>query len=97
MYAKLSNGVLTYAPRKIKYNNNIVFNPTEAMLIELGYLEVVNTDYPSDGNYYTSSYEVQNNQIVQVWTLAEEPVVEPTLDERVTDVENTLNIIVKGE
>ena len=73
MYAKLENGALKYAPKKIKYNNNIVFNPTEAMLIELGYLEVVNNDYPSDGNYYTSSYEVQNNQIVQVWNLAEEP------------------------
>lgn len=73
MYAKLENGALKYAPKKIRYNNNIVYNPTEAMLIELGYLEVVNTDYPDDGNYYTSSYEVQNNQIVQVWNLAEEP------------------------
>ena len=73
MYAKLENGALKYAPKKITYNGSIVFNPTKTMLIELGYMEVVNTDYPSDGNYYTSNYEVQNNQIVQVWNLSEEP------------------------
>lgn len=76
LFAILQNGVLKYAPKKVNYNDRIVFNPTEEILKELGYKEVQNTEYPNDGKYYVSSYEEQDDKIVQVWAETEEPVQE---------------------
>lgn len=66
MYAKLENGVLKYAPKKVIYNGKIIFNPSEEILTSLGYMQIVKTECPYDGNY-TSTYEVKNGKIVQVW------------------------------
>lgn len=76
LFAIFQNGVLKYAPKKVNYNDRIVFNPTEEILKELGYKEVQNTEYPNDGKYYVSSYEEQDDKIVQVWAETEEPVQE---------------------
>lgn len=91
MFAILQNGVLRYAPKKVNYNNRIVFNPTEEILKSLGYKEVQNTEYPSDGKYYVSSYEEQDDTIVQVWTEAEEPVQQEGISS-----DEFLDIIMNG-
>ena len=77
MYAKLISGTLRSAPKKVNHNNRVIFNPPEDILMELGYFQVTYTDIPSDaptGQHYESHWEQTDTAIVQVWTLADDPV-----------------------
>lgn len=93
MYAKLINGVLRRAPKKITYHNRTVFNPTDKMLSELGYYPVLYTDMPDapEGKYAESSWIQDNNEIVQTWNFVDNPpipeVAEPTEGERIEALE----------
>ena len=74
--AKLKNGVLSYAPRKIVIDGRTVFNPPDILLKEQGYKEIRESDIPDDapdGKIYVSSYEDKGDYIEQVWTLIDEP------------------------
>ena len=80
MYAKIIDGVFTIAPKKI---NRIIdgqeyttFNPTGEILAEQGWLPVRYTDPPDDapeGYHYEDSFVEGDGEIVQEWTLAEDP------------------------
>lgn len=92
MYAKLINGALRRAPKKITYHNRTVFNPTDEMLSELGYHPVTYTDMPMDAEenkYYTSYWEQRECDIVQRWRLEDIPQVPevPTEGERLDVLE----------
>lgn len=94
-YAKLQNGALHYAPKKITDGEAVIYNPTAATLTALGYLPVVETDMPTaePGWHYEPGWEQQADSIVQVWTPVEdpEPVPElPTPEERLDDIEAAL-------
>ena len=76
MLAKLINGALSYAPRKIIVDGKTIFNPGEELLKEQGYKEIRESDIPDDapdGKIYVSSYEDKGDYIEQVWTLIDEP------------------------
>ena len=76
MLAKLINGALSYAPRKIIIDGKTIFNPGEELLKEQGYKEIRDSDIPDDapdGKIYVSSYEDKGDYIEQVWTLIDEP------------------------
>ena len=76
MYAKLVNGTLRSAPKKVDYNGKTIFNPTEEILLGMGYLPVTYTDMPTDasnGQHYESHWEQTDTEIVQVWTLVDNP------------------------
>lgn len=76
MLAKLTDGVLSYAPRKIIIDGKTIFNPGEELLKEQGYKEIRKSDIPDDapdGKIYVSSYEDKGDYIEQVWTLIDEP------------------------
>lgn len=75
MYAKLINGALIVAPRKLPIGSTIVYNPSEDMLLAEGYKPVVYTAEPETepGYYAESRWEDQGDSIVQVWTIVEEP------------------------
>lgn len=76
MLAKLINGALSYAPRKIIIDGKTIFNPEEELLKEQGYKEIRESDIPDDapdGKIYVSSYEDKGDYIEQVWTLIDEP------------------------
>lgn len=96
MYAKLINGTLRSAPKKVDYNGKTIFNPPEEILLDMGYLPVTYTDMPTDasnGQHYESHWEQTDAKIVQVWTLADnlaEPESELSADE-------ALNIIMGVE
>lgn len=93
MYAKLVNGTLRRAPNKVTYCNKIIFNPTEEILLDMGYLPVTYTDMPTDapeGQHYESSWEQTDTEIVQVWTLTDDPIVE----EPELSAEEALDIIM---
>jgi len=75
MYAKLENGILIPAPKRIANGESIVYNPNESMLLALGYLPIKYTEQPAapDGYYYESGWEEQPDAIVQTWTLTPLP------------------------
>lgn len=69
MYAKLINGKLQIAPNPLITNNKVIANPTNEMLMQEGYLPVVEITKPSDTTdyYYKDEYEIKDNQILQNW------------------------------
>ena len=76
MYAKLISGALRSAPKKVDYNGKTIFNPTDDVLLGMGYFPVTYTDMPSDaptGQHYESHWEQTDAEIVQVWTLVDNP------------------------
>lgn len=93
MYAKLINGTLRSAPKKVDCNGKTIFNPPEEILLDMGYFPVVYTDMPTDapdGQHYESHWEQTDTEIVQVWTLVEDPVIpepEPTMQDLIDAVE----------
>lgn len=76
MYAKLISGTLKRAPNKVDYNNTTIFNPSEDVLLKLGYLPVTYTDAPTDppsGQHYEPHWEQGETGIKQVWILMDDP------------------------
>lgn len=97
MLAKLVNGVLSYAPRKIIVDGKTIFNPTDEVLKEQGYKEMQTTDMPDDapeGKLYVSSWTDAGDTIQQVWTLVDAPPKsrEELAVELATKQVNTLNL-----
>lgn len=83
IFAKLLNGALSYAPKRVTWQGRIVDNPTPAMLQELGYYPVTYTDMPGDapeGQRYEAHWEQAEAEIIQVWVLMDDPD-KPTLEE----------------
>ena len=78
-YAKLVNGSLRASPKNIEHSGKIICNPKEYALLELGYLPVRNTDMPTDattGQHYEPHWEQTEMEIVQVWELVEDVVMQ---------------------
>ena len=74
--AKLINGALSYAPKKIIIDGKTIFNPPETLLKEQGYKELQTTDMPDDApekKLYVSSWTDAGETIQQVWTLVDAP------------------------
>ena len=74
--AKLINGALSYAPKKIIVDGKTIFNPGEELLKEQGYKEMQTTDMPDDapeGKLYVSGWTDAGDTIQQVWTLVDAP------------------------
>ena len=94
-YAKLIDGALVYAPRKIQTEIDgeryTVYNPPDELLAEQGWLPVVFTDMPDvapEGYVYAPGWEQAGDEIVQGWELVEAP-------DDVSDAE-ALEIILGG-
>lgn len=96
MYAKLINGRLTPAPKTVTWQGHTVTNPQPDKLLELGYLPVTYTDPPDnppEGQHYESGWEQTETEILQVWTLADDPPEaepEPTMSDLVAAIERGL-------
>lgn len=75
MYAKLIDGALTIAPKKLSGDGVIVYNPPESMYRAQGWKPVTFVDPPEapSGYYYESGWEEQTDSIVQTWTLTPLP------------------------
>ena len=75
MYAKLVNRNLEYAPRMIRDNNTVTYNPTEGMLINLGYKPVYEEEEPicEDGYYCEPRYSETDAAITIEWEIVEKP------------------------
>ena len=72
-YAKLIDGNLVYAPRKLTVGENTVYNPTEEMILDAGYKPVVYTDAPETDPGYEAvhGWYDDGDSIREVWTVVE--------------------------
>lgn len=79
MYAKLIDNIFIPAPRKLKYPDAVVYNPTPEQLAAAGFKPVTYTDPPEEPEgYYAEAYWTETEEaIVQAWRLAELPPEEP--------------------
>ncbi len=79
-YAKLTESILTYAPKFLIINGAKVWNASEAEYIAQGWFPVIRTEAPAtEEGYYAEPYWGQEgNQIVQKWEIK---VAEPTAEE----------------
>ena len=76
MLAKLIDGALSYAPRKIIIDGKTIFNPADDLLREQGYKDVEMVDMPDDapeGKLYVSGWTDSGEAIQQTWTLVDAP------------------------
>lgn len=80
MRAKIIDGQIVFAPRKIEREIDgetyITYNPTDEMLAEQGWLLVIETDPPGDapeGYHYEDTYTEDGGAIVQGWVLVQDP------------------------
>lgn len=79
MRAKIIDGVLVYAPRKIQREIDgetyITYNPTDEMLADAGWLTVRYTDPPvaPDGYHYEPTYTEEGGEILQSWEQVQDP------------------------
>lgn len=97
-YAKLVNGSLRASPKNVEYNSRIICNPKEDILLALGYLPVTYTNMPTDaieGSHYEQHWEQTETEIVQVWELVEDVVmqeVELTADEALAIITGSVTV-----
>lgn len=72
MLAKLVNGALSYAPKKIIVDGKTIFNPGDDMLRGQGYKDVETSSAPAvstQTQQAVPSWTEQGNKIVQSWEL----------------------------
>ena len=70
MLAKLINGALSYAPKKIIVDGKTIFNPPEDVLKEQGYKDVELSEAPTVSTQTQQAvpgWQEQENKIVQSW------------------------------
>lgn len=74
-YAMLINGAIQYAPRTIRDNQTVTYNPTEEALINLGYKPVYEEEEPvcEDGYYCKPKYSETDKTITIEWEVVEKP------------------------
>lgn len=72
-YGRLVDNNLEYAPRNVEIDNTWYIPAGEEQFLQAGYYPIENTFYPQDGKIYSSSWELRDNKIVQVWMEIPEP------------------------
>ena len=72
-FGKLNGQSLEYAPQNELYNGSWYIPASETILRKLGWKQIVDTPYPSDGKSYTMSWKETAKQIKKVWTRVPDP------------------------
>lgn len=74
MYAKLQNNTLQVVPKQVQWEGHTVINPSEGILLALGYLPVQYTDTPAvdDGYYAAPRWTQTETAIVQEWDVVKD-------------------------
>ena len=70
MLAKLINGALSYAPKKIIVNGKTIFNPPDTLLKTQGYKDIETSSAPvvsTQTQQAVPTWQEQENKIVQTW------------------------------
>ena len=77
-FAKLIDGNLVLAPRKLPMGEYVVYNPSTEQLIADEYKPVVYTEPPvvAEGFVAVPGWEENPFEIVQTWTVEQVPITE---------------------
>lgn len=77
-YAKLINNFPAYAPNPIHIGNRWRINPPDSVYGAEGYKPVIYTDPPQTESGYVAvpGWEETAEEIVQTWTVEEQPITE---------------------
>ena len=77
-YAKLIDGAIRYAPNPIIIGDRQIGNPPGEVYEEQGYKPVVYTEPPvvEPGYVAVPGWEDDGDEIVQTWTVEEQPITE---------------------
>lgn len=70
LLAKLIDGAISYAPRKIIADGKTIFNPTEDILKEQGYKDIETSEAPAvstQTQQAVPTWQEQEDKIIQVW------------------------------
>ena len=70
MLAKLIDGAVSYAPRKIVVGGKTIFNPDDSLLLEQGYKDVETSEAPvvsTQTQQAVPTWQEQEDKIVQTW------------------------------
>lgn len=98
MYAKVkTDKQLEIAPNPMRV---VIANPTGEEYKHFGWLPVIETEKPEydpETQYVTPYYEQEGEEIIQKWEIHDIPEPEPTLEDRVDNLENGMDAIVGGE
>lgn len=75
MLGKIINGELMLSPKKININGFLTFNPTDEILRQQGYKEIIYSEMPEpvEGKSWIPIYKDDTYGIVQTWDLIETP------------------------
>lgn len=96
-FGKLNGQSLEYAPKNIKIEDTWHIPASDEQLMSQGWMKIVDTPYPTDGKSYAMSWEIQDNQIVKVWTEVPtppqpEPEPDPIVDLQEASVDHEYRI-----
>ena len=94
MLYKLSDGILTKAPKSVVIEGTTYINNNE-VLKQLGYKELVHDTNVVDGSYVSSTTYTEDDAHIfehYEWTKYEdtEPKQEPTIEERLSETESNV-------
>ena len=64
-YGKITNGVLTVAPKQIRINGRLIASPRSADYRAAGYLPIDPTNNPPEGYMWDNQWEEQGGKIVK--------------------------------
>lgn len=102
IYGKINhNSKISIIPKKLEIDGRFYYNPQGNICNDLGYFEIINTEYPTDGKVYKEHYDQRENYIFQSWVeISEEELkvntkneqeeaekLEPDLMERINNLE----------
>lgn len=76
MLAKLINGQISFAPKKLYVNGRLVTSPSDSLLESLGYQQVIESEMPDEavpGMVYVSIWAETEKGIEQRYALVDEP------------------------
>lgn len=93
MYAKLIDGNLHRAPKKLIIGDNVVYNPSDEQYRNAGYKPVEYSEPPYDapeGQHWEGAFVDGEEAITQEWQLVDDP---PETD---ISAEEALDIILGG-
>lgn len=78
-YAKLIEGVLFYAPRRLRDGETAVYNPPVGLLTARGWKPVIETEGPAVGEGFVAApgWSETEDAIVRTWTAAPEGELPP--------------------
>ena len=91
MYGKLTEGKITYAPNSVIYGDKRIINPSEEVLLSLGYYPITYTEPPVTKYGYCAigGWDQIESGIVRTWTV--EPYTEEqSMEERIKNLEEEL-------